>query len=186
MKILSYTHPRNEEAKSLCCRHCEVSIETTNDKTCTDSGPVLGKSVNAIEAGMRVDTVIDESQGLKKFVYSRNFLCSVAINRTVHNLSTFEIKEYSDPTWFAAPGLDGKRVDPISDFGIKVGCLVTAAEMRFHAAIAILLKGMWKYMLRRPLSTWRICLWHSAPFFSIAEVEQSDRLDETMHQGKRP
>jgi hypothetical protein len=135
---------------------------------------------------MRVDTVIDESQGFKKFVYSRNFLYSVAINRTVHNLSTFEIKEYSDPTWLAAPGLNGKRADPISDFGIKVGCLVTAAEMRFHAVIAILLKGMWKYMLRRPLSTWRLCLWHSAPFFSIAEVGRRDRPHETMHKGEQP
>jgi hypothetical protein len=164
----------------------ETSIETTDDVGCPNSGPVLGKSVDTIEPRVIMDTVIDQAQGLKKFIYSRNFLYSVAINRTVHNLSTFEIKEYSDPTWLAAPGLDGKRVDPISDFGIKVGCLVTAAEMRFHALIAILLKGMWKYILRRPLSTWRLCLWHSAPFFSIAEVERSDRPHETMHKGEQP
>jgi hypothetical protein len=163
----------------------ETSIETTDYIGCPDSGSVLGKSVNTIESRVIVDTVVDQPHGLKKFIYSRNFLYSVAINRTVHNLSTFEVKEDSDPSWFATPGLKGKRADPISDLGIKVGCFFTAVEMRFHAVIAILLKGMWKYMLRRPLWTWQLCLWHSAPFFSITDSIPHDRIEEKQQKEKR-
>lgn len=147
---------------------------------------MLGKRVNTVEAGMCVNTAIDQAKGLKKIVNRPNFLYSVAINRTIHNLSTFEVIEYSDAAWTVIQGVHGKRADPISDFGIKIGCFVTATEMRFHAVIAILLKGMWKYMLRRPLWTWRLCIWHAAPFFSIDELELTGRKDETLQKGKRP
>ncbi|PFH10970.1 hypothetical protein BCF11_3408 [Collimonas sp. PA-H2] len=163
----------------------QISFETANNISCSNSRSMLRKSVDGVEPGVRVDAKIDQTQSLKKIVYSRNFLHSVTINRTVHNLSTFDVREYSDPVWGAAKGLHGKRADPISDFGIKVGCFVTAAEMRFHAVIAILLKGMWKYMLRRPRWTWQLCLWHAAPFFSITDARSNNTAAEPAHTEQR-
>ncbi|MBY0378733.1 MAG: hypothetical protein K2Q33_09260 [Gammaproteobacteria bacterium] len=98
-----------------------------------------------------------QSDGVKELNQGDGFLHSTSLNYSVYHLDAFESHPDSYFSRNASPFIINERAKPISDFGVKIGCFVTAIQLSFHAIYSICFeRGMKMPMIKQPIKTWKL------------------------------
>jgi hypothetical protein len=122
-------------------------------------GRLAGTTENAVvlvESGRVVD--FDQAKGVDKFEQLPKFWHARGLNRTINYIAPIDQIRNADASRDGGEWVVVKRIYPLSDLGIKVGCFVSVVQISFHAVNSILFEGMWRHILRHPIRTWRFCV----------------------------